>query len=555
MSPVLRDRISTNETLIPREPLQIEKPPLEEGSYETMFANGRSAERSSAVHGSNDWIANLIGDRQLIVASNRQPYSHETDGTDRITVDCPAGGLTAGLDPVMQRTGGTWVAWGDGDRDFDVVDGDDCVSVPPDDPGYQLKRLRLSEEEIRHYYYGYSNQVLWPLCHSALTQIRCNPGFWRHYRNVNERFAGAVADRAEGRPLVWFQDYHLALAPKLVRSYLPAAAVIMHFWHIPWPSWDAFRACPHRRELLEGLLNNDLIGFHTPRYRTNFLHCVDAAMDGAIVDWQAGSVSYQGRTVSVEAIPMGVPFEEIRGSVTAPTAEAFWPSFAREHDIPAEARIAVGVDRLDYTKGIVKRLRALERLWEVNPGWRGELTYVQNGSESRSRIPAYQEVQEDVADAVDRINDRFGTDDWQPIVYVTDCLEYEELYGLYRHADLALVTPIRDGMNLVAQEYVAAQVDDDGMLVLSDQAGIHDNVAEYAVTVSPHDTEGSADAIAGALIMPPGERRYRMNRLRRWVADHDLDAWLDANLRTAMDVAPSNDRSVPSDWNRNGLRP
>ncbi|MFW6385114.1 MAG: trehalose-6-phosphate synthase, partial [Halodesulfurarchaeum sp.] len=214
----------------------------------------------------------MIQDRQLIVVSNRQPYRHDyDDDRKQTTVDRPTGGLTAGLDPVMQRGGGTWIAWGDGDKDAEVVDSDDCVSVPPDDPSYELKRVWLSDDQVHDYYYGFSNQVLWPVSHSALTRVRCDAGFWDRYSEVNELFSTAVTDHADDRPIVWFQDYHLALAPKFVRPELPDDALVMHFWHIPWPSWDTFRACPHRRDVLEGLLGNDLLAFHTSRYRSNFL--------------------------------------------------------------------------------------------------------------------------------------------------------------------------------------------------------------------------------------------------------------------------------------------
>ena len=497
-----------------------------------MSHNARSIQPTTTARETEHGLEELLGEGRLVLVSNRQPYRHDTDGANRPTVDRPTGGLTAGLDPVMQRAGGTWLAWGDGARDFDVADEDDVVSVPPDDPSYRLQRIRLSEGQVRDYYYGYSNQVLWPICHSALTRVRCSPGYWSSYREVNEQFAGAVADHADGGSLVWFQDYHLALAPTMARQRLPDGTAIAHFWHVPWPSWDTFRACPHAEDLLRGLLGADVLGFHLERYRANFLQCVDAALEGATVNWRSDDVTFEGRKTRIEAIPMGVPVDRIEEQATCQSADSFVSSLSLTHSIDDETRIAVGVDRLDYTKGIVQRLEALERLWERNPGWRGELTYVQNASESRSRIPAYREVQENVVEAVERLNRRFGTQDWRPVVYGTETLDDEELYGLYRRADLALVSPIRDGMNLVAQEYVAAQVDRDGVLVLSDQAGIHDEVGEHAVSISPHDVDGVADGIAHALSMPTGERRRRMARLHEWVAANDLDAWVRRNLES-----------------------
>jgi len=489
--------------------------------------------------------------RTLVVVSNRQPYSHEYDADGRPTVDRPTGGLTAGLDPVMKRVGGAWIAWGDGEADADVVDENGDVSVPPEDPEYRLRRVWLTDEQVRDYYYGFSNQVLWPLCHGALTNVRCDPAFWRRYRRVNERFADAVVDAVDERSVVWFQDYHLALAPRLVRHRLPEDTRVMGFWHIPWPAWDTFRACPHGRELIEGILGNDVFGVHVPRYRDQFLECADAAVDDAHVDWDAGTVTYMGRTTSVEATPMGVPVDDLRQAATSPTAERFGSTFRAGHDVPQGATIAVGVDRLDYTKGIVERLRAFERLWEQYPKWRGSLTYVQKGSESRSRIPAYRAVQDRVAELVGRIDARFGTDDWQPVIYTTEHLSEAELCGLYRCADVGTVSPIRDGMNLVAQEYVAAQVEHDGVLLLSDQAGVHDEVGDHAVTVTPSDTQAFADAIADALTMPREERRRRMTRLRRWVVDNDLDAWVRRSLPADV-TAPSPDTRTVSQPGRGG---
>lgn len=510
-----------------------------------MNTPAKRPESRTSSQGQGDQLNAIVRDRQLIVVSNRQPYRHDyAEGGDGLTIDRPTGGLTAGLNPVMQRVGGTWIAWGDGEADREVVDSRDCVSVPPDDPGYALRRIWLSEEDVRDYYRGFSNQVLWPICHSALTKMNGEPSYWQRYRAVNEQFADVVAEEANARPLVWFQDYHLALAPRMARFRLPDDALFLHFWHIPWPSWDTYRACPHGRELLWGLLANDVLGFHVPRYRTNFLQCVDAALGEAVVDYQAGEVRYQGNVTSVEAHPMGVPFNQVQRTMPGPGNDAAWSSFAAEHDIPRGRRLAVGVDRLDYTKGIVERLRALERLWEIDPSWREELTFVQIGTESRSEIPAYRAVQSRVADVVERVNQRFATDSWQPIVYVTDHVPQDQLYGLYRHADAALVTPLRDGMNLVALEYVAAQRNGDGVLVLSDQAGIHDEIGEHVVSIRPADIDGLTAGFEHALTMSPLECRRRMNHLQRWISANDLDAWLQANFQAAEAAQPKGDPSV-----------
>lgn len=478
-------------------------------------------------------IDELLGGRQLLIVSNRQPYRHSVHGNE-MSVDRPTGGLTSGLDPIMQETGGTWIAWGDGDLDSRVVDAHDCVAVPPGDPSYQLRRVWLTDAAVSEYYYGYCNQVLWPLCHGALTRVRSEVSSWRRYRQVNELFAKAVVEQAGRRPLIWFHDYHLGLAPAFVRSGLTERALLMHFWHIPWPSWDTYRASPHGGELLEGLLANDLLGFHVPRYQHNFLECVDAALPGATIDVAAGEVAYRGHVTCTAALPMGVPVDQISERVHGAEGTSFWHTFRRRYGISATTRIGLGVDRLDYTKGLLERLSALEHLWETYPGLLRSFTYVQNATKSRSRIPAYRAVQERVEAEVDRINRRFQTADWTPIIYVTHRLSRAELCSLYRHADVGIVSPIRDGLNLVAQEYVAAQVDRDGVLVLSDQAGIHDLLGEETVTITPTDTEGFTEAIAGALRFPPDVRKRRIGSLREWVKNHSLHAWLEANFRAAI---------------------
>jgi len=465
------------------------------------------------------------GPRNLLVVSNRQPYRHEYDG-DGIEVDRPAGGLTAGLDEVLRSVDGTWLAWGDGDADAAVVDRNDRVTVPPesDDGQYDLQRVWLSEEEIQGYYYGFANRVLWPLCHVALTEVEGEPGFWHHYERVNDRFAEAASEAATADGVVWFQDYHFGLAPRRLRER-GCDAFLAQTWHIPWPGWDVFRSCPHARELLRGLLANDLLTFHVARHCDNFLECVSAGLPEPRIDWSRRTVTLDGDRTVVRSFPMGVAAEEIHREARSSAADSFWREFSTEHGITEGARITVGVDRLDYAKGIPERIAAIEHLLATRPRWHGGLTHVLVGSESRSEIPAYSRYQSTVEAAVERVNDRFGTATWTPIVYTTEMLGDEEIYALYRHADAGLVTSIRDGMNLVAQEYVAAQ-DDGGVLVLSEGTGAHDEIGEWALSVSPHDVGDLAAAIERALVMPRGERRARMTALQRYVTDHSIDAWV-----------------------------
>ncbi|MDS0296188.1 alpha,alpha-trehalose-phosphate synthase (UDP-forming) [Halogeometricum luteum] len=468
--------------------------------------------------------------RHLVVVSNREPYQHHYEDDGSIDVEEPVGGLTAGLDPVVQKTRGDWVAWGDGDADAVVTDDEDCVAVPPGDERYTLRRVWLTDDEVSGYYYGYSNRVLWPLCHDLVDRIEMEPAYWDTYKSVNESFGRAAAERATEDSTVWIQDYHFCLAPKTIRERLPTGANMVQFWHIPWPAWDTFRVVPNPEELIEGLLANDVVGFHVERYRDNFLECA-AQLDRTDVDREAGVVRIDGREVRVGAFPMGVDAERIE-SIADGFGRDDWADLAERYGIDPDTRVAVGVDRIDYTKGIPHRIDALETFWETHPEWRGELTFVQKSSHSRSQIPAYQEIAEDVCEAVQRVNERFGTDEWTPIVHVDDYLSQRELFGLYRHSDVALVSPLRDGMNLVAKEYAAAQVEEDGVLLLSEFAGAHEQMTE-AIPINPYSPDGFAESIHDALTMPAGERRRRMRALRDHVREDDLDAWVADLLESA----------------------
>jgi alpha,alpha-trehalose-phosphate synthase [UDP-forming] len=503
-----------------------------------MSNDWQSATGISPKQESESETATPLSSDDVIVVSNRQPYRHlyEGEGNEQtVTVDRPTGGLTAGLDPVMQRLHGTWIAWGDGEADRDAATDDGEVSVPPDDPQYTLKRLWLTDEDVNGYYYGYSNRALWPLCHLAMGRTEFDAQQWRKYCEVNEKFADAVIEQTDGDSIVWFQDYHLARAPRIVRSHCSNNPFILHFWHIPWPAVDAFRACPQAHAILDGLLGNDLIGFHVPQYCRNFLECVDRLVDDAEVDHDRDRIRHDGRETVVGAFPMGVDADDIEQQSEA-ASEEMWHSFKRDYDIDPGTRVLLGVDRLDYTKGIPQRLEALEHLWETYPEWRETVTYVQKGTESRSRIPAYQKLQEKVNGIVERINDRFATDDWQPVVLVEEMLSREALCGLYRYSNVALVSPLRDGMNLVAQEYVASQIDDDGVLVLSELAGSSEELGDAVLTVNPYDTESHTETIDRALTMPAAERRNRMRRLRRSVHDNDISAWLNSVFDAAQQL-------------------
>ncbi len=460
----------------------------------------------------------------LTIVSNRQPYRHEYVD-DGIEVDRPCGGVVAGLDAVAKELGGTWVAWGDGEADAVVADESGRVPVPPGEPRYTLDRVWLDDADVTGYYEGYSNRVLWPLSHSATGAISYRPEYWDRYRDVNRQFAREVVDAATPEEIVWFQDYHLALAPGYVRE--AHDGILTHFWHIPWPPADIFRICPQRQELLEGLLANDVIGFHLEEYAAHFLASVDRFVPSARVDHEARRVSFDGRTIRIESFPLGIDVDAVEERTAADIRpDRFLPEGVK-------GQIALGVDRVDYTKGIPKRLDALEYLWAHQPEWRQRFTYVQKEMLSREGIPEYRDLQERIEQRTTSINARFGTEDWDPIVRLEGFLPEEELYALYRTADVMLVSALRDGMNLVAQEYVGAQLERDGVLVLSEFAGAHRYLGEHAVTINPYDTAGHAEAIARAVSMNAMERNRRMRALHNAVKDLDIDHWIQDNLRAA----------------------
>ncbi len=452
-------------------------------------------------------------DRKFIVASNREPYEHRwSEEVGEMRVQVPTGGLTSALDPLMQALGGTWVAWGSGEADAAVVDDNDSVRVPPDDPSYGLRRVWLTHHDIHRYYLGFSNQFLWPLCHLRPDLTRIRSRYWERYRRVNRRFAEAILDEARGeRAAVWFQDYHLALAPEFVRARRPDLT-LAHFWHIPWPPVEIFRLAPQAQSLLRGLLANDLIGFHLSSFADNFLRCAELLLRGVEVDREKSTVSVDGHTCHVGAFPISVDVKAFRADAEAPGAEEQMRRL-RERYAPQGGFIGLGVDRLDYSKGLPQKFKALEFLWERYPEFREKLTFIQVAVPSRSDIEAYDELTQKVDRQVWEINDRFGTDRWRPIHLIKQSLPSSRLAVLYRMADLCLVSSLRDGMNLVAKEFVAAQLDDRGVLLLSRFAGAAEEM-DASILVNPYDPESMALQIRNALDLSAEERRDIMRGLR-----------------------------------------
>ena len=509
---------------------------------ETMAASLRAARAAAEAEarlreaGEHLWTAerlavhirNRAGSSRIFVVSNREPYMHIRQGRE-IACVVPPSGLVTALEPVLRACDGVWVASGSGAADTDVVDEFDRLRVPPDDPRYTLRRVWLSEEEEAHYYDGFANEGLWPLCHIAHTRPIFRAADWDCYQRVNRRFADALleemADSAE--PVVFVQDYHLALLPQMVKAARPDARVAI-FWHIPWPNPEAFGICPWQAELLDGLLGADLIGFHIPLHCNNFLSTVDRVVESR-TEREHMTVLRNGHVSVVRPYPVSVAFDASHLAVQASRAEMELERAVERHKLLNEfgARaesLALGVDRLDYTKGIVERLEAIEQLLEVHPWHRERLTMVQIAAPSRTRIASYVELRHRVDDTVKRINMRFQTAHWKPIILIERQCNHDEVRNWYRAADLCLVTSLHDGMNLVAKEFVAARDDEDGVLVLSKFTGAAVELGD-ALLVNPYDVTGVAETIHSGLEMSPDERRERMQRMRRQVMEQNIYMW------------------------------
>jgi len=471
-------------------------------------------------------LDDILNGRELVIVSNREPYTHRT-GPGGPIVERPVGGLVAALDPVMQVTSGTWIAWGDGDADFDVTDAHARIRVPDDHPRYTLKRIALSRQEVDGYYYGYANQVLWPLCHTVLDQIRIRARYWDTYQAVNQRFAKAVAAEAPGGAIVWLHDYHLATCPRVLRRLRPDL-FLMQFWHVPWPAWDVFRVCPDRVELLDGLLANDLLTFQHERHAEHFLECAQRDLGARII---GRTVEYAGRRTRVEAFPISVDVPALDEVARSSQTDRWVDGLSRLLGLDGR-RAILSVDRLDYTKGVLKRLRAIDQLLTRHPEYRSRVVFIQKMAASRGQIKVYRDLRVKVEERIERLNAAYGTGDWLPVIALPDPLPPAGMAALYRLADVCVVSAVQDGMNLVAKEFVACQVSEPGALLLSEFTGAHDELMG-AVSINPYDAGGCAAAIARALEMPAEERRQRMDHLRGHLIAHDVYHWMGKHLEAA----------------------
>jgi trehalose 6-phosphate synthase len=469
-----------------------------------------------------DVVREKLGNFRLVVVSNREPYLH-VYAKERVVCERPASGMASALDPVLRACGGLWVAHGGGAADQLMVDAQDRVLVPPEDPRYTLKRVWLTEEEEAGYYYGFANEALWPLCHVVFARPRFDLSDWTFYKQVNEKFAQAVLSEIGDEPaVVWIQDYHFALLPRLLKEARPDL-LVAQFWHIPWPNPEAFRICPWKHEILWGLLANDLLGFHIRYHCDNFLATVDRELE-ARVDRERSSVfHHNGIETLVRPFPISTDFAGLSRQVEGEEVKQEGRRLQKVYQLHGQ-RICLGLDRLDYTKGIPERLRAVDRLFSKYPAYRRHVTFVQAGPESRVHIKRYKDLSEEISGLVEEINWRYGTTDWTPVLLLCQHLPLPQVLALYRLAEVCVVSSLHDGMNLVAKEYIAAANDRNGVLVLSRFTGAARELSQ-ALLINPYDTETFADTLAAALDMEAEERGSRMLALRDTVEKNNIYRW------------------------------
>lgn len=466
-------------------------------------------------------VTEKVGDHKFIVVSNREPYIHfyADEGVRYMT---PASGMTVALDPVIQACGGTWIAAGMGEADRDVVDARDHLAVPPEDPCYTLRRIWLSKEEEERFYYGYSNEGLWPLCHIVHVRPTFRENDWEVYRKVNARFAEAVLEELEGQTgFVFIQDYHFALLSRLIKDKRPDI-VTAQFWHIPWPNPEAFRVCPQATEILEGLLGNDILGFHIRYHCLNFMESVDRFLESRI-DAENSSIIRHGRETLVRDFPISIDFERIEKRSSSLEIERRKALIQSDHKL-RNRLLVVGIDRMEYTKGIIERLDAVDCLLEKHPRFIGRFVLLQHGPLSRIHIRKYRDYNDEIYRRVIDINERWKTKDWQPIILQKSHLPFDDVLAHYKAAHVVLVSSIHDGMNLVAKEFVAARADERGVLVLSQFTGSAREL-DRAILINPLATEQFAEALREALEMPEEEQTERMRRMRDVVRENNVYRW------------------------------
>lgn len=476
-------------------------------------------------------IHTRLGDHQLILVANREPYLHRFAG-GRIECVPPVSGMVSALEPIMRACGGTWIAHGSGNADRRTADAQGRLRVPPDDPRYTLRRVWLTKEQEVGYYNGAANEGIWPLCHMVFTRPVFNPQHWRIYRQVNELFAKAILEEAGDQPaFVFIQDYHFGLLPRLLKENNRGNLIVAQFWHIPWPNPEVFQAFPWKEELLDGLLGNDLLGFHLRYHCQNFLDTVDRTLE-AKIDHERFEITRGGKPTVVRPFPISIDFEQHEATARSEAVDADMKRWATQLDLCNE-RIGIAIDRIDYTKGMAERFRALDHLLEQHPEHRERLVFVQIGVPSRTHVKQYQLLDDELDTLVEEINWKWSTDSWRPIVYLKQQHSPVQMMALHRLADFCIVNSLDDGMNLVAKEFVASRFDEDGALILSRFTGAARELTD-AMLVNPFAVDEVAEAIHTVLSMPDEERKKRMHKMRDVVAENNIYRWAGKYLSTLL---------------------
>jgi len=495
----------------------------------------------------HELIQTSLSDVKFIVVSNREPFMHRHSEGGHVECIATAGGLTTALRPILAASNGTWVAHGAGTADRETVDGSDRVAVPPENPSYRLRRVWLTKEQEEKYYYGFSNEGMWPLCHNTFKRPVFRQSDWEMYEEVNRLFANAVMEEAgSGRAFVFVQDYHFCLLPRMLKEMAGDRLVVAQFWHIPWPNREMFRICPWQQQLIDGLLGNDLLGFHIRHHCQNFFETVDRTLE-AMVDRERWQVTRGGHVTTVRPFPISIDYaanEALAASDDVAAAMEKWRHRLRLGD----RLLGAGIERLDYTKGIPERFRALEMFFEQHPEWLGRFIFVQVAAPSRSHLPEYQAVEDEIEGLVERINWRWGTDTWQPIVFLKQQFSLVDMTALHCLCRFFIVNSLHDGMNLVAKEFVSSRKDEDGVLILSRFTGAFREL-DTSLGINPFAIHEAAEAMHQALTMEPAERERRMKRMRDKVAYNNVYRWAGKILSHLMhldipDLATSDDASL-----------
>lgn len=474
----------------------------------------------------------LSGER-IVILANREPYIHEKTPTGTKVVH-PASGLVTALEPVMRACSGVWVAHGGGTADRDTVDARDHVAVPPGEESYVLRRVWITEEEENGYYYGFSNEGLWPLCHVAHTRPIFRLEDWDHYVSVNQKFANAVCEEVDSDdPIILVQDYHFALAPRMIREKLPRATILT-FWHIPWPNAERIGICPWHDEIIAGLLGSSIIGFHTQQHCNNFIDSVDAYMESRI-DREVNAVVQGASRTLVRPYPISIEWP-VRWMKNIASIDECRASVRRDLGLASDALLGVGIDRLDYTKGIEERLLAVDELLARHEEYRGRFTFVQLAAPSRTKIGHYRDLNERLEKLAESINRKWSSGTgYHPIALLRSHHEPPDVYRYFRAANLCYVSSLHDGMNLVAKEFVAARDDERGVLILSQFTGAARDLTE-ALIVNPYDIRQASEALAAALEMSAEEQGERMRSMRRLVSEFNVYRWAGRMLVDAAET-------------------